>query len=141
MVRQPGQVAAAIGAALRAALPPTALICLADGNAMGAYRAAQECGISVPDDVSVISCGDSHLAPWLDPPVATVAVPYGEMARQAVEILLAAQRTVGAPYVVQHVPMPVIERSSVGPAPHERVSGAERSSARGTGHRRRCAVT
>ena len=130
MVRQPGQVAAAIGAALRAALPPIALICLADGNAMGAYRAAQECGISVPDDVSVISCGDSHLAPWLDPPVATVAVPYGEMAGQAVEILLAARGTVGASYVpVQHVPMPVIERSSVGPAPHERASGAERSSA------------
>jgi len=77
MVRQHGQVAAAVGAALRAALPP-ALICLADGIAMGAYRAAQECGISVPDDVSVISFGDSHLAPWLDPPVTTVAVPHGE---------------------------------------------------------------
>lgn len=129
-VRQPGQVAAAVGAALRAAVPPTALICLTDGIAMGAYQAAQECGISVPDDVAVISFGDSHLAPSVDPPITTVAVPYGELARQAVEILLAAQPTVGASYApVQHVPMPVIERSSVAPAPQERASGAERSSA------------
>ena len=130
MVRQPGQVAAAVGAALGAAVPPTALICLADGIAIGALKAARDCGMSVPDDVSVISFGDSHLTPWLDPPVTTVAVPYAELARQGVEILLAAQRTVGAQYVpVQHVPMPVIERSSIGPAQHQRALGTERSTA------------
>jgi len=129
-VRHPGEVAAAVAVALRAAVPPTALVCLADGTAMGVCQAARECGISVPEDVSVISFGDSHLATWLDPPVTTVVVPYAELARQAVEILLGAQRAVGGQYMpVEHVPMPVIERSSVGTAQPQRALTAERSSA------------
>ena len=124
-VRQPEQVAAAVGAALRAAVPPAALICLTDGIAMGACQAARECRISVPDDVSVVSFGDSHLAPSLDPQLTTVAVPYGELGRQAVEILLAPQKPCGA----QHVSMPLIERSSVAPVRYERASGRELSSA------------
>jgi LacI family transcriptional regulator len=124
-VRQPEQVAAVVGAALRAAVPPAALICLTDGIAMGAYQAAHECGMSVPDDISVVSFGDSHLAPWLHPPLTTVAVPYAELARQAVEILLATEQRFGP----RHVPMTLIERSSVARAQYQRAAGAERSSA------------
>lgn len=118
-------MAAAVGAALRAAVPPAALICLTDGIAMGAYQAAHECGMSVPDDISVVSFGDSHLAPWLHPPLTTVAVPYAELARQAVEILLATEKRLGP----RHVPMTLIERSSVARAQYQRAAGAERSSA------------
>ena len=92
---------------------------------MGACQAARECRISVPDDVSVVSFGDSHLAPSLDPQLTTVAVPYGELGRQAVEILLAPQKPCGA----QHVSMPLIERSSVARVRYERASGRELSSA------------
>jgi LacI family transcriptional regulator, galactose operon repressor len=124
-VRQPVQVATAVGGALRGTAPPSALICLTDGIAMGAYQAARDCGISVPDDLSVVSFGDPHLAPLLDPPLTTVAVPYRELARQAVEILLSAEKLFGA----RDIPMPFIERSSVARARYQRASGRELSSA------------
>ena len=79
----------------------------------------------MPDDISVISFGDPHLAPLLDPQLTTVAVPYRELAREAVEILLSAEKLFGA----RDVPMPFIERSSVARARRERASGRQLSSA------------
>ena len=79
----------------------------------------------MPDDVSVVSFGDSHLAPLMDPQLTTVAIPYRELARHAVEILLATEKPFGA----REVPMPLIERSSVARARYERASGRELSSA------------
>jgi LacI family transcriptional regulator, galactose operon repressor len=124
-VRQPDQVVTAVGAAFRATTPPTALVCLTDGIAMGAYQAARDGGISVPGDVSVVSFGDPHLAHLLDPQLTTVTIPYRELARQAVEMLLSADR----PFVARGVPMPLSERSSVARARYERASGRELSSA------------
>lgn len=122
---QPGAAAAAVHGALRAAPRPTALICLSDRIAMGAYQAARECGIAVPDELSVVSFGDSQQAPWLEPQLTSVAVPYGELGRRAVEILLAPEKPFGA----QYVPMPLIRRASVAPARSGPVGDRQRSSA------------
>jgi LacI family transcriptional regulator len=122
---QPEPMVTATGGALRAAPRPTALICLNDRIAMCAYQAPRECGISVPEDLSVVSFGNSHLAPWLDLQLTSVGFPYGELDWQAVEILLAAEEPRGA----QYVPMPWIQRSSVAPPWYERDAGRERSSA------------
>jgi len=73
------------------ALPdrPTGLFCYNDRMAMGAYRAARQAGLTVPDDLSVVGFDNqSQIAPWLDPPLTTVQLPHEAMGRWAVEHLL-----------------------------------------------------
>lgn len=89
---------------------PTAFICLNDRVALGVYQALAEVGWQVPQDVSVISFDDSDLAGWLRPALTSVAIPYFEMGRRSIELLLAPE-----PPAVHQVPMPVHLRDSVGP--------------------------
>lgn len=96
---------------------PTALMCLNDRIALGAYQALAECGLQVPQDVSVISFDDSDLAMWIRPHLTTVAIPHFELGRRSVELLLNGDHD-GA---VHRIPMPVMERESVGPPPGPRL--------------------
>ncbi|NJC22700.1 LacI family transcriptional regulator [Arthrobacter pigmenti] len=50
---------------------PTALLCLGDSLAFGAYSAAQSLGISIPGDVSILGFDDSELAPLVSPQLST----------------------------------------------------------------------
>lgn len=50
---------------------PTALLCLGDSLAFGAYSAARSLGLSVPDDLSVLGFDDSEVAPLISPPLTT----------------------------------------------------------------------
>jgi LacI family transcriptional regulator len=101
MVRQ------AIGEGMR----PSAFVCLNDRIALGVYRAIADVGLLVPDDVSVIAFDDSALADWLVPGLTGVAVPYAELGRRGVELLLDPTRA-GGPHLV---PMPLRSRGSIGP--------------------------
>jgi LacI family transcriptional regulator len=68
---------------------PTAIFCGNDRTAWGAYRALERLGLRVPDDVSIVGFDNQEtLAPYLDPGLTTVELPYERMARTAVEILL-----------------------------------------------------
>jgi LacI family transcriptional regulator len=88
---------------------PTAIICLNDRLAFGAYQALQERGLRIPDDVSVVSFDDEEIAAYLRPGLTTARIPYEEMGRQAVELLLAPSKD----ELHRLVPMPIIERDSV----------------------------
>lgn len=91
---------------------PSAVVCLNDRIAMGVYQALTARGLSVPDDVSVVSFDDSDLAVWLRPALSSVALPHREMATEAIRLLLddgAAQ-----PGQVR-IPMPLRGRESIGP--------------------------
>ncbi|MBO0981675.1 LacI family DNA-binding transcriptional regulator [Microbacterium sp. SD291] len=68
---------------------PTAIFCGNDRTAWGAYRALESLGLSVPDDCSIVGY-DNHemIAPYLDPGLTTVELPYEQMAREALGILL-----------------------------------------------------
>jgi LacI family transcriptional regulator len=103
----------AVARLLRSGARPAALICMNDRVAFGAYQALAKAGIAVPDEVSVISFDDSALASWLRPQLTSVALPYFEMGRSAVETLLDPER---AP-AVRRVPMLIRERASVAPPP------------------------
>lgn len=76
-----------VGATVPAAVP-TAVVALNDRVAMGVYQAAIEVGLRIPADLSVVSFDNSELAWWLTPPLSSVGLPYVEMGRRAVEVLL-----------------------------------------------------
>lgn len=67
---------------------PTALICLNDRVAFGAYQAIQEAGLQVPSDISVISFDDDAFASYLRPGLTTAQLPYAQMGRCAMGLLL-----------------------------------------------------
>ena len=53
---------------------PTALICLNDRIALGAYQAVSDAGLVIPDDLSVVSFDDSDLASWMRPGLSSLAL-------------------------------------------------------------------
>lgn len=68
---------------------PTALFCYNDRMAMGAFRAAAELGLRIPQDLSVVGFDNQELiAANLFPGLTTVALPHYEMGVWAVETLV-----------------------------------------------------
>ncbi|KQV94518.1 MULTISPECIES: LacI family DNA-binding transcriptional regulator [unclassified Roseateles] len=71
---------------------PTAVFASNDDMALGVLAAAQRLGLPVPNDLSVAGFDDSPTAALVWPPLTTVRQPVAEMARTAVEMLVAGQR-------------------------------------------------
>lgn len=93
---------------------PTAIFAYNDEMAWGAYQAASELGLVIPDDLSVVGFKNVPLiAPMLRPSLTTVELPHYAMAQWAVAYL-DENRTDPAQEVVE---CPIIERESVGPPP------------------------
>jgi len=67
---------------------PTAVFAGSDMQAMGVYRAAQQLGLNIPRDLSVIGYDDLPMAAWIGPSLTTVNQPLREMARAATRMLL-----------------------------------------------------
>jgi LacI family transcriptional regulator len=67
---------------------PAGLVCLNDRIAMGTYQALADHGLRLPADVSVVSFDGSELATWLRPQVTSVALPFDELGKRAVELLM-----------------------------------------------------
>ena len=57
---------------LALAEPPTAVFAAADMMAVGAIRAVQAAGLSVPNDVAIVGFDDIRVAELLSPPLTTV---------------------------------------------------------------------
>ncbi|MGO4585338.1 LacI family DNA-binding transcriptional regulator [Arthrobacter sp. 2RAF6] len=93
---------------------PTALFCLNDRMAMGAYDAIKERGLTIPGDIAVIGFDNQELiAAYLRPKLTTVALPFEKMGALGVQTLAAL--TAGQPIAAdqQLVDCPLLERSSV----------------------------
>lgn len=71
---------------------PTAVFASNDDMALGVLAAAQRLGLAVPNELSVAGFDDSPTAALVWPPLTTVRQPVAEMARAAVEMLVALQR-------------------------------------------------
>lgn len=68
---------------------PTAIFCYNDQTAMGALHALKAHGVAVPQEVSVVGYDDIAAAPYLDPPLTTVAQAKYELGRHAFEMVWA----------------------------------------------------
>lgn len=66
---------------------PTAFLIASDILAAGAYRAAVERGIRIPEDISLIGYDDT-IAEFLAPPLSTMQLPAEEIAEAAIDTLI-----------------------------------------------------
>lgn len=97
---------------------PTALFAVNNFIAIGAFRALQDLGMRVPEDVSLVAFDDLPPALMLEPFLTVASQPAYEMGRRATELLL--QRLTGdAPEAYQHIVLPItmIVRQSSGLPP------------------------
>jgi DNA-binding LacI/PurR family transcriptional regulator len=68
--------------------PPTAVFAVSDKAAIGAYRAALDRGLSIPDDISITGFDDIEIARVLNPPLTTVQTPGEIMGQVAFDRLI-----------------------------------------------------
>ncbi len=73
---------------LRSSHLPDAVICENNQIAMGAASAIRKHGMTIPDDIGVITFDDYPLSQLIDPPLTVVDIDVNEMGRQAASILV-----------------------------------------------------
>jgi DNA-binding LacI/PurR family transcriptional regulator len=93
-----------------------------DQMALGLYRAMQEAGRRIPDDVSVVGFDDVPEAAYFTPPLTTVRQDFGEVGSRSLHVLLAAidQVAVGArpPDGALVAPELIVRASTANPPSH-----------------------
>ena len=67
---------------------PSAILCSNDMTAIGVMREAYDCGIAVPQELSVVGFDDVRLAQFMTPPLTTVQMSQTEIAKLAFKALL-----------------------------------------------------
>jgi len=96
--------------------PPTAVLAVSDQAAVGAYRATQERGLSIPGDISIAGFDDIETGRALNPPLTTVHVSGEEMGRVAFErlrLLMAGDEAQLARQIRWTIPTSLVIRGSV----------------------------
>ncbi|PKP95372.1 MAG: LacI family transcriptional regulator [Alphaproteobacteria bacterium HGW-Alphaproteobacteria-14] len=91
---------------------PTAIFASNDEMAAGAFHAARQRELKVPDDLSIIGFDDSPIAAHIWPPMTTVGWPVREMGRAAALKLMAPTDEAAQQY---RFPATLVKRQSVGP--------------------------
>ena len=93
---------------------PTAIISCNDEMAAGIYKAAYELGLTIPNDLSIVSFDDSHLAIRLSPGLSTIRLPTRSMGAQAAQALLSQKSGLPQSFAFESK---LIIRNSSGPLP------------------------
>ena len=100
---------------------PTAILCFSDVMALGVMRCAEELGLVVPDDLSIVGFDDSPVARSARPPLTTVRQDVPAKGRLAAAALVAAiaQAKDGAKRRARHqlVPTELVVRDSTASPP------------------------
>lgn len=93
---------------------PTAIFTANDSLAVGCYKAVQEKGLQIAEDISVIGFNDISMAKYMIPPLSTVHVHMKFMGEQAVTLL--AERICTEREISMHISIPadLVLRDSVG---------------------------
>lgn len=103
-----------------AGLRPTGVLCMSDAMAIGALAAAQELGLAVPRDISIVGFDDIDMARFTQPPLTTVQQPIRRKGEEAARLLLSILAA-GGTATVEHRQLEtrLVVRSSSGPARHD----------------------
>jgi LacI family transcriptional regulator len=104
---------------------PTALVTVNDLLALGALRAAADCGRRVPDDLSVASFDDIAFARYVQPRLTTVGVDATALGRAAAQMIFRRLSDPARPTQHEVFPGHLIVRDSTGPAPSPRNNSSD----------------
>lgn len=94
-------------------LDGTAVFCANDLSAMGFMRAAQEIGLRIPRDISVIGFDDISSSAFLSPPLTTLRIETGELASLALRRLIDRVAEPGLTPIRVSLACELVERQSV----------------------------
>ncbi|HWA00202.1 MAG TPA: LacI family DNA-binding transcriptional regulator [Caulobacterales bacterium] len=94
---------------------PTAIFASNDEMAAGVYRVAQDMGLEIPNDLSVVGFDDMPVSSRLQPPLTTVHWPLEDMGRAAAAKLVRSLGEARAEDGVSRVPSSLVVRSSTAP--------------------------
>ncbi|HEY0188679.1 MAG TPA: LacI family DNA-binding transcriptional regulator [Cellulomonas sp.] len=110
--RQDG--ATAMGELLDAGVRPDGVVAFNDTLAFGAIYALQQRGLRVPEDLLVVGFDDTDEAGFSLPPLTSINPSRDEIARRAVELLVAriASGPDAGPPVTHHAGIRLVERAS-----------------------------
>lgn len=100
---------------LESASSPTAIIASNDEMALATLEVARSLGLSVPQDLSLISFDNTPLVHFTQPPLTAVDQPIAATTSKAVELIIAAQKGDPAPSSLTVVSASIYERDSVAP--------------------------
>jgi LacI family transcriptional regulator len=89
---------------------PTAIFAASDLTAYGVMGAAEEFGLRIPEDVSLVGFDDISSSGHMRPPLTTVRQPLTEMGRCALELLLSLLETPDRPGAARLCPSPLLAR-------------------------------
>lgn len=93
---------------------PTALLIANDPLAIGAYRAIQQHGLTIPDDITIVSFDDINVSAYLVPSLSSVHPASEEMGREAIRLIF-ERILYGRTTPVQMIlPSHLIKRESLG---------------------------
>lgn len=94
--------------------PPTAFFCTSDWLASGIYSGVMSCGLSIPDDISVVGFDNIDDSKYMIPPLTTWEHPIDRISQTAVELLLQQIESESMDWGQKVViPSRLVERSSV----------------------------
>ncbi|MBB5363012.1 substrate-binding domain-containing protein [Deinococcus humi] len=107
--------------------PPSALIALTGTQAIGAFRAIRERGLSLPADLSLLTFDNYPWTALVEPPITVIEQPVEQMAELAANAVLRALEGGLPPQkTAQHAVLPgrlIVRGSCAPPRQHEMVSG------------------
>jgi LacI family transcriptional regulator len=101
---------------------PTAIIASNDQMALASLQVARAMGLSVPNDLSLISFDNTPLVHFTQPPLTAIDQPIAATTSKAVELIIDAQAGKEAPAVLTVISASLFERQSVAPL-HELIEG------------------
>jgi len=72
---------------LQSPVKPSALFCADDDTAIEALHWVKACGLTVPNDISIIGFNSTHYTEISDPPLTTIFQPMDKIGSHAMELL------------------------------------------------------
>ncbi len=106
----------AMATLLRSKKHPDAVFCYNDLSAVGAIQRILEAGLSVPNDIAVIGCGNLRLATYLQVPLSSIDQNTTELGEQTASLTtsLLAQTSTPGLHTIRIAPRVIARASTIG---------------------------
>jgi DNA-binding LacI/PurR family transcriptional regulator len=95
----------------------TAVFAINDIIALGVMRAAKDCGLNLPEDLSIIGVDNTPLSRFLPVSLTTVSYPIKDISKTATDFLLARMKGDDEPQREVMFSSRLVRRESTAPAP------------------------